>query len=473
MAISTFIKGAAPYKNVLVNDLILDKDGKKMSKSRGNTVNPFELFDKYGADATRWYLLSVSPAWTPTKFDEEGLKDVVSKFFGTLKNVYNFFILYANQDDVVLNNFTGLPVPYDERPELDRWILSKYNKLIRDVREYMDSYDHMKTVRALTDFVNEDLSNWYIRRARRRFYGSDMSRDKDSVYLTTYQVLVGVSQLMAPLAPFLSDEIYTKLTGEYSVHTSLLPEVDESCIDEQVEERMDLVRTLVTLGRGTREKEKIKVRQPLSEILVDGKYKETIEDLVPLIQEELNVKNVVFADNLDTYMDFSLKPNFKEAGPVLGGKIKAFGQALAQADPKAFVSELESNEKAVLVLDGDETEITKDLVDVRINAKEGFAVAMENNVFTILDTTLTDDLVNEGYARELISKVQQLRKQASFEMMDRINIYVDADDDIKNAIAIHDAYIKDETLADAILDASDLETFDLNGHKTGIRVERI
>ena len=473
MAISTFIKGCAPYRNVLVNDLILDKDGKKMSKSRGNTVNPFELFDKYGADATRWYLLSVSPAWTPTKFDEEGLKDVVSKFFGTLKNVYNFFVLYANQDDVVLNNFTGLPVPYSERPELDRWIISKYNKLIRDVREYMDAYDHMKTVRALTDFVNEDLSNWYIRRARRRFYGAEMTRDKDAVYYTTYEVLVGVSQLMAPLAPFLSDEIYTKLTGEYSVHTSYLPEADESLIDEQVEARMDLVRTLVTLGRGTREKEKIKVRQPLSEILVDGKYKDTIEDLVPLIKEELNVKNVVFADDLDTYMDLSLKPNFKEAGPVLGGKIKSFGQALLQVDPKAFISEIEANEKAALVLDGEETEITKDLVDIRISAKEGFAVAMENNVFTILDTTLTDELVNEGFARELISKVQQLRKQADFEMMDRINIYVDADDDIKNAIAIHEAYIKEETLADAIIDASDLDTFDLNGHKTGIKVERI
>ena len=272
---------------------------------------------------------------------------------------------------------------------------------------------------------------------------------------------------------FISDEIYTKLTGEYSVHTSYLPEVDEERIDEQVEERMDLVRTLVTLGRGTREKEKIKVRQPLSEILVDGKYRERIEDLVPLIQEELNVKNVVFAEDLDTYMNFSLKPNFKEAGPVLGGKIKAFGQALAQADPKTFVSELEANEKAILVLDGEETEITKDLVDVRISAKEGFAVAMENNVFTILDTTLTDELINEGYARELVSKVQQLRKQADFDMMDRINIYVDAGDEIKKAIAMHDAYIKEETLADAIIDTGELDTFDLNGHKTGIKVEKI
>ena len=251
MAISTFIMGKSPYKNVLVNDLILDKNGKKMSKSKGNTVSPFELFDQYGADATRWYLLSVSPAWTPTKFDEDGLKDVVSKFFGTLRNVYNFFVLYSNQDDLDVAN---LELAYDMRPELDRWILSRYNKLVKEVREHMDNYDHMKTVRALTEFVSEDFSNWYIRRARRRFYGSEMTEDKMSVYATTFEVLVGVSLMIAPFAPFISDEIYTKLTGEETVHTAYLPECNEALIDNKVEERMDLVRSFVTLGRGAREK---------------------------------------------------------------------------------------------------------------------------------------------------------------------------------------------------------------------------
>lgn len=485
MAISTFIKGQAPYRNVLVNDLILDKDGKKMSKSRGNTVDPFELFDKYGADATRWYLLSVSPAWTPTKFDEEGLKDVVSKYFVTLKNVYNFFALYAEQDGVDPQNIKDLHVPYSERPELDRWIISKYNKLIKDVREFMDSYDHMKTVRALTEFVSEDLSNWYIRRARRRYYGSEMTEDKKAVYATTYEVLVGVSKLMAPFGPFLSDEIYTKLTGEDSVHTAYLPEFDENLINEQVEERMDLIRTLVTLGRGTREKERIKVRQPLSEILVDGKYKDIIDDLTDLIKEELNVKSVVFADDLDTYMDFSLKPDFKVAGPVLGSDIKAFGVALSKADPKLLLASFDGDGEARIALnEGTENEkqlsIKREYVDVRINAKEGFAVAMENNVFTILDTTLTEDLVNEGLARELISKVQQLRKQADFDMMDRIDIYVDADDAVMTAINLYEDYIKEETLADNIYDTpgehagdgSGLEAFDLNGHKAGISVKR-
>lgn len=470
MAISTFIMGRAPYKNVLVNDLILDKDGKKMSKSRGNTVSPFELFDKYGADATRWYLLSVSPAWTPTRFDEDGLIDVVSKFFGTLRNVYNFFVLYSNQDQI---DPAGLNVPYEGRPELDRWILSKYNRLIADVTEYMDQYDHMRTVRAINDFVNEDLSNWYIRRARRRFYAEEMTEDKKSVYATTYEVLVGTAKLIAPIAPFISDEIYVNLTGEDTVHTAYFPEADMSLVDEDTEKRMDLVRALVTLGRGTREKERIKVRQPLSEVLVDGKYESVIGDLTPLILEELNVKKVVFEKDLEKYMDFALKPDFKAAGPVLGSKIKAFGAALAKADPAKTVAALEADGKITMDLNGETAEITKDFVDVRISAKEGFAVAMENNIFTILDTTLDDELIDEGIARELVSKVQQLRKQKAFEMMDNIAVTVEADDRVKSAVEKHRDYIMKETLSLRLDYGQAEEKYDLNGHRTGITVVRL
>ena len=470
MAIATFIMGKSPYKNVLVNDLILDKEGKKMSKSRGNTVSPFELFDKYGADATRWYLLSVSPAWSPTKFDEDGLIDVVSKFFGTLKNVYNFFVLYSNQDDM---DPAALNVPYENRPELDRWILSKYNQLVKDVTEYMDSYDHMKSVRAMTDFVAEDLSNWYIRRARRRFFAEELTEDKKSAYATTYEVLVGVAKLIAPFAPFLSDEIYTNLTGEETVHVAYFPKADETLIDKGVEERMDLVRALVTLGRGTREKEKIKVRQPLGSVLVDGKYEAIISDLTDLIKEELNVKEVVFEKELDKYMNFSLKPNFRAAGPVFGSKVKAFGGAMAKVNAAEFVAQMEAEGKVAIDLDGETFEITRELVDIRIAAKEGFAVAMENNIFTIVDTTLTDELIDEGLARELISKVQQMRKQKDFEMMDNITITIEADDAVKAAVAKHAEYIQKETLAVAIAEAEVAEKFDLNGHKTGIAVERV
>ncbi len=469
MAVSTIVMGCAPYRNVLVNDLILDKEGKKMSKSRGNTVSPFELLDKYGADALRWYLVSVSPAWTPTKFDEDGVKDVVSKVFGTLRNTYNFFVLYSNIDDI---DVASLDVPYEARPELDRWIISKYNKLIKEVTESMDAYDHMRTVRAIGDFINEDLSNWYIRRARRRFYAEGLDEDKKAVFATTYEVLLGLVKLMAPIAPFISDEIFTKLTGKTTVHTEFFPVCNEALIDEKVEERMDLVKTLVNLGRGVREQERLKVRQPLSEVLVDGKYEPIIKDLTDLITEELNVKKVVFENDLDKYMNFQAKPNFRTAGPVLGKNIKEFGQKVAGMDAKALVAELAKG-PIEMEFGGETYSITDEYLDVRINAKEGFVVGMENNVFVILDTTLTPELIKQGYVREVISKIQQLRKQSGFEMMDHIKIYLDADDEIKSAVEEAKDFIMEETLAESIVDASELEQFDINGHKTGIAVERI
>jgi len=471
LAISTFIMNRAPYKNVLVNDLILDSKGKKMSKSKGNTVDPFEMLDKYGADATRWYMLSVSPAWTPTKFDEEGLKETVSKFFGTLRNIYNFFVLYANIDGVSKDD---IQCDYSIRPELDRWILSKYNTLLRDVTEYMDNYDHMRTVRAITEFVNDDFSNWYIRRARRRFYAEGMTDDKKAVYATTYELLEGLVRMIAPIAPFLSDEMYKNLVDkEGSVHTAFFPETDETKIDKHIEERMDLVKNLATLGRGIRDTEGIKVRQPLSEILVDGAYKDLISDLTPLLEEELNVKQVVFTDDLSTYMNFMLKPNFPVAGPIYGKKIKAFGKALSELDAAAFNAELEENGSAKIVLDGEETVVEKDQVDVRISAKEGFSVAMANNVFAILDTEITPELAEEGIAREIVSKIQQMRKQKDFEMMDNIRIYLSADQEVKDVAGKYADYIKSETLAVSIEEKSGLDEVNINGHKTGLDVERV
>ena len=465
MAVSTFLKGKAPYKNVLVNDLILDKHGKKMSKSKGNTVDPFQVLDQYGADAPRWYLLQSSPAWTPTKFDEDGLQDLVSKFFGTLKNVYNFFVLYSNQDDIDPSKFD---VPVAERPELDRWIISKFNRVVKEATEFMDSYDHMRATRAIQNFVTEDLSNWYIRRARRRFWAEGMSDDKKAVYKTTYDVLVGVAELMAPFAPFIADEMYVKLTGNESVHLAYYPVADESLIDEKIEERMDLVRTLVGLGRGIREKERIKVRQPLSSVLVDGKYESVISDLVPLIQEELNIKNVDFENDLSTYMNYELKPAFSVAGPVMGSDIKAFGEYLAKEDPAKVLAAGEME----LELNGNKYTVGSDMIDVKINAKEGFAVAMENNVFVILDTNLNQDLVDEGFAREVVSKVQQLRKQKDLEMMDNITITLSCDDEVAAAVEKHKDYIMSETLAVEMTAGEASEKFDINGHETGIVIEK-
>ena len=472
IAISTYVMGRAPYKRVLVNDLVLDKHGKKMSKSRGNTVEPFDLFDKYGVDALRWYLLHVSPVWTPTRFDEAGLREVASKFFGTIKNVYTFFALYANTDQVNPKEFF---VDYDKRPELDRWAISKYNNLIKYVRESMDAYDHNKAVRAIQEFVNEDLSNWYIRRSRRRFWATELTEDKKSVYNTTYEILVGISQLMASFAPYLAEEIYRNLTDEVSVHLSYLPEANENLIDTNVEKRMDLVKDLVKLGRASRENAKIKVRQPIGRIHIDGKYQSLIEDLVPLIKEELNVKEVIFEHDLNEFMNFSLKPNFKVAGPMLGSNVKAFAGVLAKSDALDIISKVQSGENCQVTVNGENIQLTEELLDIRISAKEGYDVSTENNLFTIIDTNLTEDLINEGYAREFISKVQQMRKNNGYEMMDRIKIFYTQSPEINKAVKEYEDFIKEETLADliSVLNEDGMEVQNLNGIDTGMKLERI
>ncbi len=471
LAVSTFVTGKSPYKRVLVNDLILDKEGKKMSKSRGNTVDPFELFEEYGADALRWYLYSVSPAWVPTKFDIDGLKEVESKFFRIIKNVYYFFKLYANTDNL---DPTAFFVEYQERSELDRWLLSKYNNLIKTVNNYMDQYDLTSAVRAIQFFVDEDLSNWYIRRSRRRFWASELDTDKKSVYNTTYEVLVGVAKIIAPFVPFIAEELYQKLTGEESVHLAYFPEVNEALIDKKLEEKMDLVRDLVTLGRAVREEHDLKVRQPIQKVLVDGRYEELISDLIPLMQEELNVKEVVFTKDLNEYMDFRLKPNFKVVGPLLRDKMKLFAPALAKLDALEIKEKVEKGESFTVDLGGEEFEVKPEYVNVEIVDKEGFAVAMDNGLFVILDTTLTQDLLDEGYAREFVSKVQQMRKNNGYEVLDKIKIYFNADEEISNAVKVFEEYIKTETLAESIEKVDgDFEKYDLNGHETGIKLERL
>jgi isoleucyl-tRNA synthetase len=472
IAISTFVMGKSPYKNVLVNDLILDKDGKKMSKSKGNTVDPFELFDKYGADVLRWYLIYVSPPWTPTKFDEDGLREVESKFFRSIRNVYNFFSLYANTDGIDPREFD---IPYEDRPEIDKWILSKFNSLIKTCTADMDVFELTKVVREIQEFIIEDLSNWYIRRCRRRFWSTDLDEDKKAVYNTTYEVLVGICKIIAPFVPFISEELYRNLTGEESVHLALYPEVNDMLINKEIEDRMDLVRNLVGLGRASRESAKIKVRQPLREVLIDGKYEEKISDLIPLIKEELNVKEVIFENDLSQFMNFSLKPNFKIAGSILGSKIKSFGKVLNELNAKETVEKLENGETLTLNLNGEDTTIEKDYVLVTISSKEGFNVTMENNLFVILDTTLTPDLIKEGYAREFVSKIQQMRKNNGYEVLDNINIFYNGSDEIKSAIDEFEEIIKKETLAQSIerVNEEGLEEQDLNGQMTGIRLERI
>ncbi len=444
IAISTFMTGKSPYKSVLVNDLVLDKEGKKMSKSRGNTVNPFELFEKYGVDSIRWYLYFVSPPWTPLKFNEDGIKEVDSKFFTTLKNIYNFFTLYANNDKISASDFH---IDREERPEIDRWIISKVNSLTKRITEYMKEYDVNKTVREIQEFVNEDFSNWYIRRSRRRFWQSELNDDKKAVYNTTYEVLVAVCKLAAPFAPFITDELFINLTGYRSVHLSDYPVVDEKLILKDVEEKMELVKRIVNLGRSLRESVKIKVRQPLNYMILDSKYKDIILDLTNLIKEELNIKEIRYAEDISEYMLISLKPNFKNAGPLFGKNINNFKNALLSLDANEISNKLERGELVTIEVGGKHYEIDESMVIVSIDEKEGYTVRKDGNVFVIIDTSLNQELIDEGYAREVISKVQQLRKQYDFDLMDNIKIIYSSTDELKKAVEIHKEFIMKETLA--------------------------
>lgn len=471
MAISTITMGRAPYKNVLVNDLVVDKNGQKMSKSKGNTLDPFELFDKYGADAVRFYSLYVSPAWMQTKFDEKGLVEVKNNFFRTFENVYNFFTLYAGTDGLTLadiKSFEGV-----EKDGIDRWLYSRLNSLIKSYYEEMENFEYNKVVHEISDFVVEDLSNWYIRRNRKRFWSQELTDSKKSVYKTTYDVLLALTKLIAPITPFLAEEIYQKLTGAKTVHTQILPEVDESLIDTKLEADMDLVRKIVNLGRASREKESIKVRQPLSKIIVDGSYKERLEKLLPLIKEELNIKEVDFEDDLSDFMDYFLKPDFRVVGRIFQSKVNDFAKYLASTDAKAFIDQV--NEGPVKVeIAGEEFEVTKDYLDIRISAKEGFDVEIDGNVFVILDTEITEDLKDEGYAREFISKIQNLRKDSGFEVTDRINISYEADSDLAKSLDKFREEIKKETLADKLENTSlETEVVELNDKEVKISLERL
>ena len=470
LVISTFVMGKSPYKNVLVNDLLLDKYGQKMHKSKGNAIEPFSTIEKYGADPTRWYMLSVSPVWTPLKFDEEGIKEVQAKFFNTLKNTYTFFQMYANTDKV---DPTKFKVKYSDLEEIDKWLISKYNNLVKSVTEAMEEYDLNKAVKYINLFVNEDLSNWYIRRNRRRFWGNELDNSKKAVYQTTYEILVGICKLIAPIAPFTSEEIYTNLTNNESVHLADYPEYNKKLVNEEIEEKMDLVRDLISLGRNAREEAKIKVRQPIAKVILDLKVEPIIRDLKTLIQEELNVKKIEFTDNLSEYMTFTIKPNFKICGPIFGSNMKKLSFELEKTNQDEIIK-LKNGSSININIDNADYEITNDMVDIRINSKEGFNASNEKNNFIVLDTTLTDSLINEGIARELISKVQQLRKNREFDISDRIILYYSPNKEFENSIKDFDELIKNEILAKDIIEKNNCcESFDLNGIVVKIDIEKI
>ena len=471
ICISTIVSGVSSFKNVVVNDMVLDSNGKKMSKSTGNIIDPIKIMEEYGADTVRWYMLYASPVWTPLKFDVEGLKEVHSKFFNPLRNSYNFFAIYANADKIT--DINTCRVEYKDREDIDKWLLSKYNKLIKEVTEAYDEYDLNKVVKLITDFTSIDLSNWYIRRNRDRFWDNLMTTSKKSVYMTTYEVLLGLSKLIAPIASYTAEEIYTNLTGNTSVHLSDFPECNEELIDLKLEEKMDLVRDLISIGRNVREESKIKVRQPISEILLDKKKEKVIGELTSLIKEELNVKEVIYTDDLSTYMNFMVKPNFKEVGKIFGKNIKEFSDKLLELSNED-INKLENNESIKMSIDNTTYDITKDMVDIRISSKDGFKAMVVGNNFVILNTVITKELENEGLARETISKVQQLRKTMNFDITDRINMYIDATSEYKENIKDYLDMIKDETLTINVYDKDDIEDkVNINDYEVGFVLEKV
>ena len=469
LVISTFLKGCSPYKNVLVNDLIQDAEGKKMSKSRGNIVEPFTTMQKYGADTVRFYLPYVSPVWTPLKFDEEGLKEIYSKYISTFKNAYSFFEMYANADNIDPREYN---IPVEDRDLIDRWLLSKLNRLVRDVNAAYQEYDLNKVARLIVPFLNDDLSNWYIRSNRRRFWDSELTESKKAVYLTTYEVLVTLCKLCAPITPFLTEEIYRNLTGEESVHLAEFPVENTDLINEVVEERMDLVRDVCSLGRFAREEVNIKVRQPIQSLILPKSDEMIIGDLLDVIKEELNVKEVVFKEDMTTYLEYIVKPNFKVLGKTLGPKIKELQEVLSKLTSKEIGQITDGG--LTVKLDGEDFTLTDEMVLISIKQKEGYASTSNNRTCVVLETELTEELILEGLAREFVRKVQSLRKDADFVITDHINIYYNGTEAIDKMLDMYKDYIMGEVLGEKLVKDDKLEEyFELNDEKAAINVEKV
>lgn len=469
LLISTFVTGKAPYKNVLVNDLLLDKFGKKMSKSKGNIVEPFTTMKKYGADTIRFYLPYVSPVWSPIKFDDDGLKEVYSKYLSTFKNAYSFFEMYANADKIDPREYN---IPVAKRDLTDRWLLSKLNHMVKDVTEGYEKYDLNIVVHKIVDFINDDFSNWYIRSNRRRFWASELTEDKKAVYLTTYETLLTLAKITAPVTPYISEEIYQNLTGKTSVHLEDFPKVDEELLSKDLEQRMELVRDICSLGRNAREDAAIKVRQPLNFMILPLVDEAVIEDFESIIKEELNIKEIVYKDDMTEYMDYIVKPNFKVVGKVFGPKMKDFQEAVSKLNIND-VNKIKAGYFKMNFL-GEEIDVTEDMILTTLKNKKGYCAASNGKTSIVLDTSLTEDLILEGLAREVVRKVQSLRKEADFVITDHINLYYHGDEMFDKMLASYDEYIKNETLADSLVEDQNIEKdMELNDIVVGLRVERI
>ncbi|WP_276168931.1 isoleucine--tRNA ligase [Zobellia alginiliquefaciens] len=457
-AIGTMVFDSVAYKNVVSNGLVLDKEGKKMSKRLGNAVDPFDTMNEHGADATRWYMISNANPWDNLKFDTEGIVEVKRKFFGTLYNTYSFFGLYANIDSF---DYSEEDIPLSERPEIDRWILSELHSLIKTVDEAYADYEPTKATRAISDYVQENLSNWYVRLCRRRFWKGSYEKDKISAYQTLYTCLETVAKLSAPVAPFFMDRLYKDLTNTThteafeSVHLAEFPKYDEAIVDKDLESKMEKAQTISSLVLSIRQKEKIKVRQPLQKVMIpvlDENQKHEIEAVADLIMSEVNVKEVELLDDASGILVKQIKPNFKTLGPKYGKDMKKIAQAVAQLGQED-IQKIEQDGE--ISLDIDDKIITLQLQDVEIASQdiEGWLVASSGSITVALDVTINEDLREEGIARELVNRIQNIRKDSGFEVTDRIDIKILKDGFVEKAVSNNLEYIKTETLtADLILE---------------------
>ncbi|HNU58559.1 MAG TPA: isoleucine--tRNA ligase, partial [Aquaticitalea sp.] len=454
-AISTMIFDDVAYKNVVSNGLVLDKNGQKMSKRLGNAVDPFATLSAHGADATRWYMISNANPWDNLKFDVEGIEEVKRKFFGTLYNTYSFFTLYTNLDGF---KYEEADVPLENRPEIDRWILSELHTLIQKVDEFYADYEPTKAARAISDFTQDYLSNWYVRLSRRRFWKGDYEQDKLSAYQTLYTCMITIAKLGAPIAPFFMDKLYMDLNGVTkketfeSVHLAHFPVFDASFNDKSLERKMGSAQTISSLVLSLRAKEKIKVRQPLQKVMIpvdSAQQKQEITAVADLIKHEVNVKELQLLDDASGILVKQIKPNFKTLGPRFGQDMKAVAQAISGFSSKD-IENFERNGVFDVVING--KSVTLERSDVEISSKdiEGWLVASSDNFTVALDVTLTDDLRGEGIARELVNRIQNLRKDSGFELTDRIIVNLQDDRQLSKAVNSNLKYIKTETLAEEV-----------------------
>ena len=477
-----FLYDQPTYKNCLCHELVLGPDGAKMSKSRGNTVDPWSVINKQGVDSLRWYFYTVSPPWTPCIFSEEAVDETLKQFMGTLYNVYGFLVLYANVDNV---NPAAHNPPVSERPLMDRWILSRYNSLVQKVCDEMEQYQITAATRAIGEFV-EELSNWYVRRSRDRFWGTKVGVDKPVACNTLYQALVGVAKLMAPFAPFISEAMYQNLVRSVdndapeSVHLCDYPVSDVSLINEELESDMALVRRFVVMGRASRNSAGIKIRQPLSAIFISThseKERNAVSRLADVVRDELNVKDIRFASELADFANFQLRPNFRLLGPKYGKLTPNLAKAVEALDPTVAKRELDVYDELKVQMDGKTFTLAKNEVDVSLEGKPGYAVEAEGSYFVALSTELTDELISEGFARELVNKVQLMRKEADFHVSDRIKISVQSTEIVENTLQAYRDYIMGETLALEIVPepgpGAFVKEWKVNDQQAVISVERV